>query len=106
MIAKPKITFTVGQQIVDTRDATLWTIIEVIGENVSIACVNAGRVEAKSEIKRYYQEYYTPPADNINSPPHYTKHSSGVECITITECFNFNLGNSIKYIWQQEAYYQ
>jgi hypothetical protein len=37
--------------------------------------------------------------DKIN-PPHYTSHPSGVECITITEHFNFNQGNAIKYIWR------
>jgi hypothetical protein len=38
--------------------------------------------------------------DVINKPTHYTQHPSGVECITITEHFNFNLGNAIKYIWR------
>lgn len=37
--------------------------------------------------------------DPIN-PAHYRNHPSGVECITITEHFNFNLGNAIKYIWR------
>lgn len=39
-------------------------------------------------------------SDNINNPEHYTSHPSGVECINITEHFNFNLGNAIKYIWR------
>jgi hypothetical protein len=38
--------------------------------------------------------------DNINHPPHYTSHPSGVECITITEHMNFNVGNAIKYLWR------
>ena len=38
--------------------------------------------------------------DNINCPIHYTKHKSGIECITITEQMNFCLGNAIKYIWR------
>lgn len=38
--------------------------------------------------------------DSVNYPPHYLAHPSGVECITITEHFNFNLGNAIKYIWR------
>jgi|688.fasta_scaffold1250122_2 hypothetical protein len=38
--------------------------------------------------------------DVVNHPPHYTQHPSGVECIDITEHFNFNLGNAIKYIWR------
>ena len=39
-------------------------------------------------------------SDDVNSPAHYTSHGSGVECITVTEHFNFNLGNAIKYIWR------
>jgi hypothetical protein len=37
--------------------------------------------------------------DPIN-PDHYQQHPSGVECIQITEHFNFNLGNAVKYIWR------
>ena len=36
----------------------------------------------------------------VNHPPHYTQHPSGVECITITEHYNFNIGNAIKYLWR------
>lgn len=38
--------------------------------------------------------------NNVNHPPHYTQHPSGVECIAITRWMNFNLGNAIKYIWR------
>ena len=38
--------------------------------------------------------------DNVNHPKHYTSHPSGVECIEITEHFNFNIGNAIKYCWR------
>lgn len=38
--------------------------------------------------------------DPINHPAHYTQHPSGVEAIDITEHFNFNCGNAIKYIWR------
>lgn len=38
--------------------------------------------------------------DPVNHPRHYTRHPSGVECITITEWMNFNLGNALKYIWR------
>jgi hypothetical protein len=41
-----------------------------------------------------------PLSDNVNSPPHYKTHPSGIECITITEHFNFNRGNAIKYLWR------
>jgi hypothetical protein len=38
--------------------------------------------------------------DFVNHPPHYTQHPSGVECIQVTEHFNFCRGNAIKYIWR------
>lgn len=37
--------------------------------------------------------------DKIN-PDHYKSHTSGVECIQVTEHMTFNLGNAIKYIWR------
>lgn len=40
--------------------------------------------------------------DLINEPPHYRKHPSGVECIEVTEHFDFCLGNAIKYIWRSD----
>ena len=41
-----------------------------------------------------------PQTDNVNHPQHYVAHPSGVECIEITEHFNFNVGNAIKYLWR------
>jgi hypothetical protein len=38
--------------------------------------------------------------EEIDHPPHYTAHPSGVECITIVEHMGFNLGNAVKYIWR------
>lgn len=38
--------------------------------------------------------------EEINHPKHYNEHPSGVECITIVEHMNFNLGNAVKYIWR------
>ena len=37
--------------------------------------------------------------DEIKTPKHYFKRG-GVECIKISQTFNFNLGNVIKYIWR------
>lgn len=38
--------------------------------------------------------------DSVHHPTHYTSHPSGVECIQITEHFNFCVGNAIKYLWR------
>lgn len=40
--------------------------------------------------------------DMVNYPPHYIAHPSGVECIQITEHYNFNVGNAIKYLWRSD----
>ena len=37
---------------------------------------------------------------NVDHPPHYKAHPSGVECIQITEHMSFCLGNAMKYIWR------
>lgn len=39
-------------------------------------------------------------SDDVNHPPHYTKHPSGVECIQVTEHHDFCIGNVIKYCWR------
>ncbi len=36
----------------------------------------------------------------VDHPQHYTSHPSGIECIQITECLSFNLGNAVKYAWR------
>lgn len=36
--------------------------------------------------------------DVVNHPPHYT--TKGIECIEVTEQFNFCRGNAIRYIWR------
>ena len=39
-------------------------------------------------------------ADSVNHPSHYNSHPSGIECIEIARHHNFNIGNSIKYLWR------
>lgn len=38
--------------------------------------------------------------DAVNHPSHYNSHASGIECITVTEHMNFNIGNAVKYLWR------
>ena len=38
--------------------------------------------------------------DNVNHPSHYNSHPSGIECIDIARHHNFNIGNTIKYLWR------
>lgn len=37
---------------------------------------------------------------NPISPSYYRSHPSGVECITVSEWFSSNLGQTIQYIWR------
>ena len=39
-------------------------------------------------------------ADSVNQPSHYNSHPSGIECIEIARHHNFNIGNTIKYLWR------
>jgi hypothetical protein len=39
-------------------------------------------------------------SSDVNHPKHYSSHPSGIECIQITEHCNFNVGNTIKYLWR------
>lgn len=48
----------------------------------------------------WIEGYFTPIADAVDHPPHYTSHPSGVECIDITRHYNFAVGNAIKYLWR------
>ena len=38
--------------------------------------------------------------DPVKHPSHYIDRVPGVECIQVTQHFNFNCGNAIKYVWR------
>ena len=38
--------------------------------------------------------------DQVNHPPHYTSHRSGIEAIQVTEHMTFCIGNAVKYLWR------
>jgi hypothetical protein len=40
--------------------------------------------------------------DNVNHPPHYLAHPSGIECIEVTEHMSFCVGNAVKYLWRAD----
>lgn len=39
-------------------------------------------------------------AEDAINPSHYRRHPSGIECIEVVRHCNFNIGNSIKYLWR------
>lgn len=49
---------------------------------------------------RIRESNLTQQPDRVKRPSHYTSHPSGVECITITEHYDFCVGNAIKYLWR------
>lgn len=63
------------------------------GENYADECPHCRTIEGMIDASKKLH-------DAVNSPKHYTGHPSGVECIQVTEFFNFTLGNAIKYIWR------
>lgn len=78
--------------------------------STEVVCPECGAT-AKDQTNKLLKNWYCancgniwnpliPAPDPVNHPPHYLAHPSGIECITVTEHFNFNLGNAIKYIWR------
>lgn len=39
-------------------------------------------------------------SNNVEHPAHYTSRGIGFECIGITQCQTFCVGNAIKYLWR------
>ena len=42
-------------------------------------------------------------SDVVTHPSHYVGPVPGIECIQVTQHFNFNRGNVIKYVWRAGA---
>ena len=58
--------------------------------------------EVKAKLDKVTEGLTMKEEDNVNHPPHYTNHPSGIECIDITEHMGFNLGNVMKYVWRAD----
>ncbi len=50
--------------------------------------------------QRNAMPYQEVAAETVNHPKHYTSDPSGVECITVVEHRNFNVGCAMKYLWR------
>lgn len=72
----------------------------IVAGNTPGTAIDAGTIPPcdKQQPPRFLLK--TADHDDVNHPRHYTSHPSGVECIDITECYNFNVGNAIKYLWR------
>ncbi|MFE8916849.1 DUF3310 domain-containing protein [Streptomyces globisporus] len=69
-------------------------------ESVYDALSAPSEEEKSSDGDLFYEAKVASCDDAVNHPSHYTSHPSGVECIQVTEHMNFNLGNSVKYLWR------
>lgn len=74
----------------------------IIHKDNTIGYIKAWDLKDAQAKARYYDAVLmeNETVDNVNSPTHYTSHPSGVECITITEHYDFCVGNAIKYLWR------
>jgi Protein of unknown function (DUF3293)/Protein of unknwon function (DUF3310) len=76
-------------------------IIEVIkGEAFIISCESLVRRAIGPFESRVFSQKQNAVSDPVNHPGHYNQHPSGVECVTIAQEFQYNLGCAIKYIWR------
>jgi len=108
---------TPTEQVVAQRLAELWKqgelsamvhvdwrldgekIIHTIGIKRADGTIETYGTEQEKE-QTMPHEAHDPKPDNVNHPPHYATHPSGVECVDIAEHLSFSLGNSLKYLWR------
>jgi hypothetical protein len=77
--------------------------LEKVGNNLSVGDLFKAKIidtdTFKDQITLTENKKEIVKDDVINHPKHYTS-KSGVECIQVTEQFDFVLGNVIKYVWR------
>lgn len=84
-----------------TGEAISPLYLKNIGKNIRLVESSSGEGYYPEHFLEKDEELYNP-KDEVNHPPHYTQHPSGVECIQVTEHMGFNLGNAVKYIWRAD----
>ena len=101
--------FEVGQVVVISNPSTKYTQ-QFKGERVVVETIREGDTFPYGVIFRSgktlsFAEAELSPLgpqgggnDPVNHPSHYTWLPNGIEVIHITQLFNFNLGNALKYI--------
>ena len=106
----------IGEIINSNNENTVYRIKFADGETCAILSNNLDRYPNLCTTEEFFNKEIAPHVahnpsngphvdnspDMVNSPKHYTSHSSGVECIDVTENFGFCLGNAIKYIWRSD----
>lgn len=92
----------------DTKFASVGDHILLMQDGVTAVNTNGTqRVMEMPDIindKRHFTLTFELPmvsnTDKVNHPEHYTQHPSGIDCITITRHYCFDIGNAIKYLWR------
>ena len=71
------------------------------GNKSAISELETAMCDAMQFLKYFIdRNYKEQKADSVNHPAHYNSHPSGIECIEIARHHNFNIGNTIKYLWR------
>ncbi|WP_198539092.1 DUF3310 domain-containing protein [Streptomyces graminilatus] len=102
-------TFEVGQIVTVSNPATLYTqqFQDARAVVTNVAAMEAFPYEvtfSNGQTLGFAEEELSPvptegtTSDPVNSPAHYTWLPNGLEVIDVTQHFNFNLGNALKYI--------
>lgn len=69
-------------------------------EDVAEQCGNTECAKDHLQLKEWLSALDNENVENVENPKHYTSHPSGVECIEITQHYDFCIGNAIKYLWR------
>lgn len=86
----------VGVKLVDIDSDKLCTVTQFDGKKMTVKYLNGETIVVdNSSFFRLYED-----TDNVEHPSHYCQHPSGIECIEITEHYDFCIGNAIKYLWR------
>lgn len=88
--------------LINKRKNTRCTESELLSRNdieIDYSLFDVKELKSKV-IKEAKQVLLDMKTDNVNHPPHYTSHPSGIECIEITRHYSFSIGNAIKYLWR------
>ena len=79
-----------------------WMPVDIAGE---VRCNNCKQLAATHKGEDCDPIYLLsnlsyPEYEQVNHPPHYNSHPSGIECIVVVQHMPFNIGNAIKYLWR------
>lgn len=98
---KCKHDFIVDKELAFKKDSTYKCLNDtIIGCNNKPYSIDLLYELSPIGVEYYFEEYSELKQDNVNHPTHYCSHPSGIECIEITQYYDFCIGCAIKYLWR------